>query len=120
MSAQEPDEVLGELVVHVGVGEAVEIEHDAQVVDDVVEALFARFLQNVDDKAGELFQVPFVSIVVFNSHEDDGSAQVVSVVEHDHFGGIHLLLHVFVRLGAQLVHVELFSPFGVLFETGCT
>lgn len=42
--AEQPDEVLDKLVVHVGGAEVLHVKHDAQVVNDVLIAALARTL----------------------------------------------------------------------------
>lgn len=85
--AEQPNQVLDQLVVHAGRAEPGQVEHDAQVVGDLLEALFARLVQAVHDELGQLVDVPLGG-VVFGWNVDDGSAGAVPVPKDARLVGV--------------------------------
>lgn len=79
MLAQEPDDVLHQLVVHAGRAELGQVEDDAEIIDDLFETLATSLLQAIYYELCQFVDVALGSVVIFSWNVDDGTPEAVSV-----------------------------------------
>lgn len=88
MFAQQPDQILDQLIVHARRTKFGQIENDAQIVDDLFEGSIACLFQTIYDKFGQLVDVTCGSVMVFGWNVYNWTTRTVSVLENASLVGI--------------------------------
>lgn len=81
MLAQQPDEVLHQLIVHARSAEFSQIENDAQTICYLLEALLACLLQIADNKTRQLINVTCRRMIL-GRNIDNRAANAVAMPQH--------------------------------------
>nr|CAD7590115.1 unnamed protein product [Timema genevievae] len=129
VTTQQPDEVFDHLIVHTAETELLEVEHDTEVVDHLLETFLARLLlrqnkalskkewiscgeahKTIHNELGQFIDVSLVDVVVPGRDIDDRSADHVSVTQYSSFVALQVLLHNGIVF-SQRRNVILTSPF---------
>lgn len=131
VSAQQPDDVLDQLIVHAAGIETGQIEDDAQIVGNLFEAasassflwfkiIFILFVysvsalwsyQAVHNELGQFIQIPFGHHVIFGRNIDDRTSGAIAMPQDTGFAGVQSDG----RIGLETLDAVLLTPF-VRFE----
>lgn len=88
MSAEQPDDVFDQLIIHARRTEIGQIKNDTQIVDDLFEASFARLFQTIYNKFGQFVDITGGSVMVFRWNVYHWTSAAISVLENTGFVGI--------------------------------
>lgn len=80
MSAQQPDQIFDQLIVHARCTKFGQIENDTQIVDNLFEASFARLFQTIHNKFGQFIDVTCGRVMVFRWNVYHWTTRTVSVL----------------------------------------
>lgn len=81
MSAQQPDQIFDQLIVHTIHTEFGQIEHYTQIVDDFFEASFACLFQAIHNEFRQFIDITGGSVMVFRWNVNDWPTETISVLE---------------------------------------
>ena len=80
MSAEQPDDIFDQLIIHARRTEIGQIENDAQIVDDLFKASFACLFQTIHNKSGQFIDITGGSVMVFRWNVYHWTTAAISVL----------------------------------------